>query len=219
MRATAVLPIKRFAAAKSRLGDALDPDERRLLALAMAEDVLEALEDAERFDDVIVVTGEPAAAELAERRGLIRVDDRDDAGHSEAAAAGVRVALNSGAAAVALLPGDCPLIDAGELDRAVGAMRRGTVGVVPDRDGSGTNGLLLCPPDAIEPSFGPDSRERHLDLARRAGIEAGIVPIASLALDLDTPDDLGVLRQRVGADPSRAPFTADALLRIDRGLG
>ncbi len=37
---------------------------------------------------------------------------------------------------------------------------------MPDRHGTGTNGLLLTPPDAIAPSFGPGSCERHRALAR-----------------------------------------------------
>ena len=43
MHATAVVPIKRFGAAKQRLSDALEPADRALLAAAMAADVLEQL--------------------------------------------------------------------------------------------------------------------------------------------------------------------------------
>ena len=219
MRATAVVPVKRYDAAKERLAAALPARARAELAAAMLDDVLTALGRCERLDRVIVVSGEPAAAEAAAAAGADWIDDPDDAGHSRAAVIGVRSALGAGAAAAALLPGDCPMLDPTELDRALAELRRGSVGVVPDRHGTGTNGLLLCPPDAIEPSFGPDSRDRHLDLARRAGVEASVVAIASLALDLDTPADLDALRKRVGADPYRAPSTALALVRIDRSEG
>lgn len=219
MRATAVVPVKRFDAAKERLAEALPAQARADLAAAMLDDVLTALRRCERLDRVIVVSGEPSAAEAAAAAGADWLDDPDDAGHSHAAAVGVRSALGAGAAAAALLPGDCPMLDPTELDRALADLRRGSVGVVPDRHATGTNGLLLCPPDAIGPSFGPDSRERHLDLARHAGVEASIVAISSLALDLDTPADLDVLRSRVAVDPDRAPSTARALLRIDRSEG
>ena len=43
--------------------------------------------------------------------------------------------------------------------------------IVPDRHGTGTNALLLSPPDVIAPAFGPDSRARHVAIAERAGVD------------------------------------------------
>ena len=62
--------------------------------------------------------------------------------------------------------------------------------VVPDRHGTGTNALVLSPPDAIEPSFGPDSLARHVAAAEAAGVPSGSRRCPALALDVDTPDDL-----------------------------
>ena len=70
------------------------------------------------------------------------------------------------------MPGDCPALSPAELQELLdGAARPGReVVIVPDRHGTGTNGLLLAPPDAIAPSFGPGSFERHRALvAGRAG--------------------------------------------------
>ncbi len=39
--------------------------------------------------------------------------------------------------------------------------------IVPDRHGTGTNALLLAPPQAIAPAFGPGSCERHAAPGRR----------------------------------------------------
>lgn len=211
MRTTAVLPVKRFGAAKQRLAGSLPDEVRGGLAAAMLADVLAALSRSERVERLIVVSGEPAAREAAAAHSAEWLDDPDDAGHPEAAGLGVAAALAAGAECAALLPGDCPLLDHAELDRALDRMRSGVAGVVPDRHGSGTNGLLLAPPDAISPSFGPGSRERHLELARRAGVEPRIVEIPSLALDLDTPEDLAALRAVLAEDPDRAPATVAAL--------
>jgi hypothetical protein len=69
--------------------------------------------------------------------------------------------------------------------------------IVPDRHGTGTNGLLLDPPRAIEPSFGPGSCERHLELTLAAGAESVIAHPSSLLLDIDTGADLAALRERL----------------------
>lgn len=216
MNATAVVPVKRFGAAKQRLGDSLSTAERRELAESMLHDVLAALARCKRLDGVIVVSGEAAAREAAEAAGAGWIDDPLDAGHSEAAGLGVAATLDAGAECAALLPGDCPLLDPAELDRVLGEMRTGVAGVIPDRHGSGTNGLLLAPPDAIAPAFGPGSRERHLELARHSSTEPRLVEVPSLALDLDTPEDLKELTRLLAEDPELAPATADVLAGKER---
>ncbi len=104
---------------------------------------------------------------------------------------------------------------AAELDAALANLETGSAGVVPDRHGSGTNALLLDPPGAIEPAFGPGSRERHLELAEAAGVRGVLVELPSLALDLDTADDLAELTRRLRAEPGLAPRTAAALEALE----
>ena len=73
------------------------------------------------------------------------------------------------------MPGDCPALDPREVDELVaGALSAPDVVIVPDRHGTGTNALLLAPPDAIAPSFGPGSRERHEEAAAEAGVPARV---------------------------------------------
>jgi 2-phospho-L-lactate guanylyltransferase len=88
--------------------------------------------------------------------------------------------------------------------------------IVPDRHGTGTNGLLLCPPDVIEPSFGPDSCARHQQLARDAGVAARLERPPSLLLDIDTGADLAALRDRLAGQEARASRTRDVLGQHER---
>jgi 2-phospho-L-lactate guanylyltransferase len=112
---------------------------------------------------------------------------------------------------VALLPGDCPLLEPRELDRVVTASPSRYVTIVPDRHGTGTNALVLAPPDAIRPAFGEGSRDRHVAAAREAGIPFGVEEIPSLALDLDTPADVVALTTELERDRRRARRTAKVL--------
>lgn len=217
MRATAIVPIKRFGAAKQRLSDVLPPADRAALAEAMAADVLERIAACPAIARSIVVSGEPRIAPIAAAAGAELIADPADAGHSDAALFGVRAATADGAECVALLPGDCPLLDPGELERALETLGAGSVAVIADRHGTGTNGLLLAPPDAIRPSFGPGSRERHLRLAAEAGVEGSVAAIPSMGLDLDTGEDLAELRERLAGAGEAAPRTAAALAAITRG--
>jgi 2-phospho-L-lactate/phosphoenolpyruvate guanylyltransferase len=197
MRATAVVPVKRFAVAKSRLGRGIEETRKPELVAAMIGDVLEAIGSARLIERTIVVSQEPRAAELAAAAGADLLDDFDDTSHSAAALAGIATASAAGAACVALLPGDCPLLDPRELDKMLTGVPDPYVAVIPDRHGTGTNALVLAPPRAIEPSFGEGSRERHVAAARKAGIPYGVEELPSLGLDLDTPADIVALTMRV----------------------
>jgi len=211
LKATAVLPVKRFDAAKQRLAAGVDEGRRRELAAAMVADVLDAIGEARSIERLIVVTGDPIAQELAANAGAEVVPDPEDAGHVQAAQAGIARAEAEGAERVALLAGDCPLLDPRELDRLLTGVPGSYVGIVPDRHGSGTNALLLSPPSAIVPAFGEGSRARHVEAARQAGIPFGIEELPSIELDLDTPGDVIALQRELERRPKRARRTAKAL--------
>lgn len=210
---TAIIPVKRFADAKRRLAAALGAGVRRKLVRAMLGDVLDAVGRSAQVERVLVVTNEPRLP--ASDTPLTRTPDAPKRPtHSGAARRGIARARRAGAEGVVLLPGDCPLLDPAELDGALRRALPGRVGIVPDRHGTGTNALILCPPDAIAPAFGEGSRERHMQLALEAGHTPAIERLFSLALDVDAPEDLAALRQFLDRDPAMAPRTAEALQRL-----
>jgi 2-phospho-L-lactate guanylyltransferase len=211
LNATAVLPVKRFGAAKQRMAAGITGGQRRDLAEAMVADVLEAIGRARAVERTIVVSGDPIAQELAAAAGAEVVPDPEDGGHVAAAQAGIARAEADGAGRVVLLAGDCPLLDPRELDRLLTGVPGNYVGIVPDRHDTGTNALLLSPPSAIVPAFGEGSRDRHVEAARRAGIPFGIEELPSIQLDLDTPADLIALTRELERSKGRAKRTAKAL--------
>jgi 2-phospho-L-lactate guanylyltransferase len=214
VRTAAVLPIKSFPNAKQRLRGAVLPDDRRALATAMVTDVLEALGSA-RLDVVVVVTAEPVAAALAREMGADVVHDAAEAGQSAAADAGIAAAVAHGAERVLLVPGDCPALMPSEVDRLLDAHAGGRrVVIVPDRHRTGTNALLLSPPEIIRPAFGPGSFARHAALARAAGAAVEVAELPSLGHDVDTPADLAALRALLAARGRGAERTRVVLDRL-----
>jgi 2-phospho-L-lactate guanylyltransferase len=218
MSTIAVLPVKRFDESKQRLGEVMRSGTRRALTEAMLTDVLTALRRARRVDRVVVVTSENAADALARAHDAVTIRDPAEPGHNPAAAEGVRWAVEQGARRVLLVPGDCPALSPAEVDDLLiahpGSDRRVTI--VPDRHGTGTNALVLCPPDAIAPSFGPGSRARHEEAARAAGAHWRIAKPPSLVLDVDTIEDLGVLRAALDERTGGAAHTRGLLSRLGR---
>ncbi len=211
MKATAVLPVKRFAAAKQRLATGIEDERREALVAAMLEDVLEAIGGARSIERTIVVSGDPRAQEIAASTAADVLPDPADEGHVLAASAGLTRAEADGAECVVLLPGNCPLLDPRELDKLLTGLPTRYVAIVPDRHGSGTNALVLAPPEAIQPAFGEGSCARHVTAAREAGIPFGVEELPSLALDLDTPADVIALTRELADRPKRARRTAKVL--------
>lgn len=247
MRTAAILPVKRFTAAKQRLGESVADPLRAELARAMVGDVLSALHRCATLDGAIVVTNEVSVAAAARYLGFEVVPDTAEDGQSAAVALGIAEAVRAGFERVLCIPGDCPALDPGEVDGLLcrhpggsgdracdgdgdgdghgatdgdgdshgatdgDAAGAATVVIVPDRHGTGTNGLLLVPPDAIAPSFGPGSCERHRDLARAAGADCQVMRASSLLLDIDTGEDLEALRERLRDEQRWAPRTRTVL--------
>lgn len=216
MNTLAVLPIKNFTDAKQRLSDELAPGPRRALAEAMFSDVVTALRRSHAVDRMLIVSSDHTAQRIAGGHGADVLEDRDE-GHSQAATVGINYAVERGARRVLLVPGDCPLLDPRELDELI-ARRVGSRSalIVPDRHGTGTNALLLTPPTSLTPSFGPDSCERHQRLAGEQGTAAEVVEVSTLALDVDTAEDLAVLRQTLDSTRGGAAHTRGMLSQLMR---
>lgn len=213
MRTAAVLPVKRFSHAKQRLGASVADPLRAELVPAMVQDVLEALAATEAIERTILVTREPAAIAAASHHRRVTTAQDSEQGQSAAVSVGIERALESGIERVLCIPGDCPALDPAELTELLASQPdfESEVVIVPDRHGSGTNGLLLRPPGAIVPSFGPGSCERHIDLARQAGARCRLEHPSSLLLDVDTGADLAALRQRFSELDGRARRTRAVL--------
>jgi 2-phospho-L-lactate guanylyltransferase len=213
VRTLAILPVKRFELAKQRLSTRLPAAQREIVARAMVEDVLNTLVASSELAGVLVVTNEPSVAALSEALGAIVEPDRAEAGQNAAAGVGIAYAVRAGIERVLLIPGDCHALDGEELSallaHPVGGAR--VVVVVPDRHGTGTNALLLSPPDVIAPAFGPDSFARHRELAGKAGALCETARPSTLLLDVDTPEDLAAL---LAMASERAPRTRAAFATL-----
>jgi 2-phospho-L-lactate guanylyltransferase len=202
----AVVPVKRLADTKSRLFpggvSGLSPsasergaahpgtDAREALTLAMLRDVVGALDAAESVQRTVVLTPDEAVAAVARDAGaeaLVRNDP------------GLNAAIDLGARRLA--PGDEPLLVvlgdvAGALPSDIDALSHsllelGGRGVVlaPSSDG-GTAALLRAPFEIAPSRFGPDSAKLHREACAQRGAPYKELPLPSLAIDLDLPEDV-----------------------------
>lgn len=197
----AIVPVRGLERAKTRLGEALDPEERRALVQGLLRRTIQAAIMTPGIRAVAVVSPDPEALAVAADSGAVTLP-QGGGGLNEGLADGRAWARELGATALIVVPADLPAIGPAELERFLVAARdrlaaRRTTGgpatalvaLVPDRRGDGTNLLLLSPPGAVPFHFGPGSRAAHARAAERRG--ATYLEIDGLLeLDLDTPEDL-----------------------------
>jgi len=196
MTVYAIVPVKDLREAKSRLSSALDPEVRAELALRMMVRVLSALRGAD-VENVCVVSPDEAVLDVASKSGVAPLM-QDDSGLNPALEQGRRLAVEAGASELLVLPADLPLLEPSDI-RAL-LEKTGDcppISISPDGEGSGTNALLLRPPDALPFRFGLDSFAKHLQAAEERDLGVRVVERPGLAFDLDTVEDfahLGVSR-------------------------
>jgi 2-phospho-L-lactate guanylyltransferase len=186
-----VVPVKEFEGAKQRLSSALSPDERRLLATTMLEDVLDVVSAVKELAGVLVVTLDPGATSIASRYGARVVTDSARDGHTGAVTAAARLLSREGTAGMMTMPGDIPRLSTAEVAATLAAHRPApSFTIVPAHDDLGSNTIVCSPPDAVPLRFGEDSFYPHLNAARAHGIEPLIVRHPGIGMDIDNPVDL-----------------------------
>jgi 2-phospho-L-lactate guanylyltransferase len=201
-----VLPMRTVSGGKARLGGALDAEEREELVLGMLVNTLAVLGQWQACRRIHIVSPDPVVDATTRQAGIeVSIHRQDSEGLNEGILLGISAARIENATSLLVLPGDLPHLSVEALDAFVmaadAAMTAAAggplVAIAPSDARSGTNALLLRPPDVIPPLFGIDSFEAHLRAAAVAGAAVQVVSDPVLGFDLDTPDDLERL------DPAR----------------
>jgi 2-phospho-L-lactate guanylyltransferase len=188
----AIIPVSTLEDAKSRLGRALDAEERQDLTEGLLTRTVTAALAVDGLADVLVISPDREVIRLAADLGARTLRQRSDglnAGLREARAD----AVAGGANGILVLPIDLAFASPENVASVVTALTEpddpAVVVLVTDRHGTGTNVLALRPPTVIDVLFGADSRRAHREAALAAGArytELG----GPLAFDIDTPADL-----------------------------
>lgn len=205
----AVVPVKELAGAKSRLAEVCSPEIRCQLVRAMAEDVLSVLASVPELSGIAVVTLDLSIATLAVKYGAQVFADGARDSYSGAVAAAAARLDGAGCDGILVLPADIPLITAGEISAVIAAHRAApALTIVQAHDGRGSNAVMVSPPGAVPFAFGETSFCRHVENARRLGIEPTMLTLPGIRFDIDNAADLALFMQRPSGTLSWACLTA-----------
>ena len=186
----AIVPVKPFREAKSRLSPVLDPEERAALSRSFLAHTLDVLSQVREVTKALVISRDTAALQVARKHGAFTVTESGAPELNAALTRATDVSVSSGADAVLIVPSDLPLLTAAEVLAFIRTLRSGSgVCIAPDRHNSGTNALFLRPPRAMPYMFGAQSFARHTAWAGERGLQTEIYRAPAFGLDVDLPED------------------------------
>ena len=194
----AIVPVKPLRRGKSRLAGVLSPEERNDLNRRLLTHTLETLNAIPEIEQVLVISRDQAALSLAREHGARTVLENGAPELNVALARATIVAKNYATRGLLIVPADLPLISPEDVNAMLDIAGDPPVVVLaPDHRRQGTNALLVCPVGLIEYDFGPGSFQRHCERALQAGARLEILDLPSLALDMDMPEDLEMVIERL----------------------
>jgi len=194
----AIVPVKPLRRGKSRLSGVLAPEERNDLNRLLLTHTLETLNAIPDIEQILVISRDQAALSLAREHGARTVLENGAPELNVALARATIVAKNYATRGLLIVPADLPLISPEDVTAMLDiAVDPPVVVLAPDLRRQGTNALLVCPVGLIEYDFGPGSFQRHCERALQAGARLDILELPSLALDMDMPEDLEMVIEKL----------------------
>ncbi len=191
MKTFAIVPIKRFENAKTRLSSILDTADRIRLSLLMLEDTLQILSVAHLLTQVITVSADKRVEEIAVKYGANFLLEEKESGVNSAVALADSYCMKEAADATMVIPHDLPLLDSTDISKACELAENESrcIVICPSLRYDGTNMLLRKPPSIIDTFYDADSYNMHVKAAIKLGIPVKRLFSKALMHDIDTPED------------------------------
>ena len=188
----AVIPVKSFREAKTRLAEFISDSAREMLARAMFKSVLKAVKGSRCLEKTFVVTSDFEVASLSLAAGLEVIHDRLSSGQSDAVRQAAQLIDSMGKKSMLTFPADLPMLTSADIDSLCNMQPPVGSGVVivPAANDGGTNAILCAPPGCLEFHFGDKSYQRHISEARRRRLSISTAHLRGFSLDIDRPEDL-----------------------------
>jgi 2-phospho-L-lactate/phosphoenolpyruvate guanylyltransferase len=195
MKIFALVPVKRFESSKSRLSSVLNVVERKELSELLLTNTLSVLTEASAISEIVIVSSDEVAIEIARRNGAQVLRESKDDGVNAAIARADDYSFENGAEATLVIPQDLPLLAAADVNmicRKAESPDRCLV-VCPSIRYDGSNALLRKPSRLLKTSYDEDSFNAHIRAATKVGIPIKVFLSKRMMLDLDTTEDIKIL--------------------------
>ena len=195
MKIAAIVPVKTFSLAKTRLG--LSSQQKEDLCKIMLEEILHILSISPQIEKTVIVTKEEKAIELGKKYNAIIIPDKEEKSVNNAVALADKYLLENKFDASIVFPQDIPFIKTQDIDFMLNyKVPPNFVIVVPSRRFDGTNALVRMPIDLMITHYDEDSYKIHMNTAKEYTRNVALVFVKRIMWDVDNMDDLRFLLEQ-----------------------
>jgi len=192
LRIGAIVPVKTFSRAKTRLNMSSENTEK--ICRIMLESVLGTLLQSEIIERVVIVSKDETALGIGKKFGTVQIYDHEELGVNNAVKLADDYLLKESFDSTMVFPQDIPLIQVEDINALLNfRIKDRCVLVVPSRKFDGTNALFRMPLDVMETHYDEDSYKIHLDTAEKRNATSSLVLIRRIMLDVDDQSDLNLI--------------------------
>ena len=195
MKIAAIIPVKTFSNAKTRLQ--LPTEKVEELCKIMLEEILQTISMSPKIEKIILVTKEEKAIEIGEKFNVITIIDQKEEGVNQAVSLADEYLLKNNFNASIVFPQDIPYIKTQDIDFMLKhQMHPNFAIIVPSRKFDGTNALVRMPINLMETHYDNDSYRNHMITAKEHTLNVAMVFVKRIMLDVDSKEDLKFLLEQ-----------------------
>ncbi len=192
MKTAAIIPVKTFLKAKTRLE--LSTEQTEKICEIMLEEILQVLSISPQIDEIIIVTKDKKALEISKKFKVTQIIDDKESGVNDAVALADEYLLKNGFESSIIFPQDIPYIKAQDIDFILKFKTNSDFAIiVPSRRFDGTNALVRNPVNLMKTHYDEDSYKIHMSAAKEQTREVSLVFVKRIMLDVDNMEDLKFL--------------------------
>ena len=195
MKIAAIIPVKTFSNAKTRLN--LSPHQKEDLCKIMLEEILHIVSISPQIEKTIIVTKEEKAIEIGKKfNAVIIIDEKEESVNSAVALADKYLLENNFHASI-VFPQDIPYIKTQDIDFMLNYKTHPNFAIiVPSRRFDGTNALVRMPVNLMETHYDEDSYKIHMNTAKEHTLNVAMVFVKRIMWDVDNDEDLKFLLEQ-----------------------
>lgn len=188
MKISAIIPVKTFSNAKTRLD--IDEQKKIIICKLMFEEVLQTLSVSNIIDEIIVVSKDEEVLKISKQFNTINLTD-NETGVNTAVAIADDYVRKDGFDASIVFPQDIPFMKTQDIDFLLQFQTPPKFSlIVPSRRFDGTNALVRMPVDLMKTHYDEDSYKIHLTTGKSFTPHTSMVFVRRIMMDVDNLDDL-----------------------------
>ena len=192
MKIAAIIPVKTFSKAKTRLN--LSLDQKLKLCEMMLVEVTSTIFNSKKIDKIIIVSKDEVALKLTKKFGVIDIFDNEESGVNHAVSLADDYLEQNDYDASIVFPQDIPFLQEEDIENLLRFQKSPkSVLIVPSRRFDGTNALLRTPVNLMETHYDEDSYKIHLEVGKSLTSNTSLVLLRRIMMDVDNPEDLEFL--------------------------